>query len=177
MFSLRIILILLSTFFCIDLKAKSLCEQNKVYCTLAKNRPDMDRLTLQRIANLFHKFAEKYDQDPVISVAIGMQETGLKQIDRKKNIIVFSPDGLSWKIERGVTDVCMFQFHVDTIVDQGIDPLMLKNNISYCIEQHFRLMRIKRNLCSDLGDDSWTCYHSKTPKHRQEYKKLVARYI
>lgn len=151
--------------------------KDKVYQTLVKNRPDMDRLTLQRIANLFHKYAHKYGQDPVISVAIGMQETGLRQINRKKNVIVFDPSGLTWRIERGVTDVCMFQFHVDTIVDQGIDPLMLKNNIAYCVEQHFRLMKIKRNICSDLGEDSWTCYHSRTPKHREVYKKLVARHI
>lgn len=164
-------------FICFEAKAESSCDQNPVYCTLAKNRPDMDRLTLQRIATLFNQFAHKYGQDPVISVAIGMQETGLKQINRKKNIIVFNPNGITWKVERGVTDVCMFQFHVDTIVDQGIDPIMLKNDVAYCVEQHFRLMKIKRGMCSNLGDDSWTCYHSKTPKYREVYKKLVARYI
>lgn len=162
---------------CSNAKADTACGQNPIYCSLAKNRPDMDRLTLRRIADLFHKYASKYNQDPITSVAIGMQETGLKQRNRHHNIIVFNPDGITWRIERGVTDVCMFQFHVDTIVDMAIDPIKLKDNIDYCIEQHFKLMSIKRKLCSDLGDDSWTCYHSKNPRLRQTYKKLVARYM
>lgn len=160
-----------------EAKAETDCSQNPVYCTLIKNRPDMDRLTLRRIANSFSKYAQKYGQDPITSVAIGMQETGLNQINRPKNIIVFDPNGITWRVERGVTDVCMFQFHVDTIIDQGIDPIKLKNSVDYCIEQHFKLMSLKRKLCSDLGDDSWTCYHSRTPKLRSIYKTLVARYF
>lgn len=150
---------------------------DNVYAKLEQYRPDMDRLTLSRIAQAFSKYAKKHGQDPVLSVAIGMQETGLRQVNRTKNVIVFNPDGISWRVERGITDVCMFQFHVDTIVDQGMDPIKLKDNLDYCVEQHFRLMKIKRTLCSDLGDDSWTCYHSRNPKLRQVYKKLVARFI
>lgn len=157
--------------------AQANCETNPIYCSLVKNRPDMDHLTLRRIANLFGKYAQKYNQDPITSVAIGMQETGLRQRDRHKNIIVFNPDGITWRVERGVTDVCMFQFHVDTIVDMGINPIRLKDDVEYCIDQHFKLMKTKRDLCSDLGEDSWTCYHSRTPHLRNIYKKMVARYM
>lgn len=149
----------------------------EVYAKLEQHRPDVDRLTLTRIAQTFSKYAKKYEQDPVLSVAIGMQETGLRQVNKTKNIIVFNPDGITWRVERGVTDVCMFQFHVDTIVDKGIDPIKLKDNLDYCVEQHFKLMKLKRTLCSDLGEDSWTCYHSKNQKLREVYKKLVARYM
>ena len=168
--------LILVTFFILAamLSAKAECD---VYCKLSQLRPDMDRLTVSRIAKVFTQYAKKHGQNPVLSVAIGMQETGLRQVNRPKNIIVFNPDGITWRIERGVTDVCMFQFHVDTIVDMGIDPIKLKDNVEYCVEQHFKLMKIKRNLCSDLGEDSWTCYHSKNPKLRQNYKKMVARYI
>jgi hypothetical protein len=162
---------------CAEAKAQSSCDKGSVYCALTKNRPDMDRLTLRRIADLFIKYSRKYDQDPITSVAIGMQETGLRQRNRHHNIIVFNPDGITWRVERGVTDVCMFQFHVDTIVDMNIDPIKLKDNIDYCIEQHFKLMSVKRKICSDIGEDSWTCYHSKNPRLRETYKKLVARYF
>lgn len=153
------------------------CSEQPIYCKLVQYRPDMDRLTLTRIAKVIRKYAEKHGQDPVLSVAIGMQETGLRQVNRPTNIIVFNPDGITWRIEKGVTDVCMFQFHVDTIVDMGIDPIKLRDNLDYCVEQHFRLMKIKRNLCSDLGEDSWTCYHSKKQTLRENYKRLVARYM
>ena len=174
---LKLLLIICILFCMCQARAETDCETNPVYCKLVKNRPDMDRLTLRRIANLFGKYSKKYNQDPITSVAIGMQETGLQQRNRHHNVIVFDPNGITWRVERGVTDVCMFQFHVDTIIDMGIDPIKLKDNIEYCVEQHFRLMKIKRNLCADLGDDSWTCYHSKNPRLRQVYKKLVARYF
>jgi hypothetical protein len=153
------------------------CSDRPVYCKLTKFRPDLDRLTLSRIASVFRRHAEKHGQDPMLSVAIAMQETGLRQVNRIENVIVFNPDGITWRVERGVTDVCMFQFHVDTIVDQGLDPIKLKDNLDYCVEQHFKLLKKKRTICSDLGDDAWTCYHSKNPKLRKTYKRMVARYF
>lgn len=171
------ILALLLTMRFVEAKESVDCEERPVYCKLIEFQPTVDRLTLNRIAKLIRKYAEKHGQDPLLSVAIGMQETGLRQINRTKNVIVFNPDGITWRVERGVTDVCMFQFHVDTIVDQGIDPIKLRDNLEYCVEQHFRLLKMKRKLCSDLGEDSWTCYHSRNPKLRETYKKLVVRYF
>jgi hypothetical protein len=154
--------------------ARAECNENSVYCALAKNRPDMERLTLRRIANLFSKYSQKYNQDPIKSVAIGMQETGLQQKNRPHNIIVFNPDGITWRVERGVTDVCMFQFHVDTIVDMNIDPIKLKDNVDYCIEQHFKLMSLSQQKCKTqnyLQNPCSEIFLDPCKNNREEYFK------
>jgi len=70
----------------------------------------------------------------------------------------------------------MFQFHVNTILTYGINPVKLKKNMEYCIEWHFKLMKKKRGYCKHL-DKPWACYHSKTKHLREKYIKMVERYL
>lgn len=154
------------------------CEKHAIYCDIVDKNPRIDKTYAMKLSNLMYKYSQKYDQNPHISVAVGMQETGLRNISRKQNIIIYDdiyPKG--WKVVRGYTDVCMFQFHVNTITSHKLDPLKLKNDLNYCVEQHFKLMRQKRKICSHLGKDSWTCYHSVNDIPREHYQKLVERYF
>lgn len=127
------------------------------------------------LSNLIHKYAKKYGQDPFISVGIAMQESGIKNIHRKESFVIFKNN--SYRIKKGYTDLCMFQIHIDTAKNYNINPLKLKNNLRYCVEQHFRIMRHKRKICKHLAKDSWSCYHSITESNRLYYKQLVERYL
>lgn len=154
------------------------CEKHSIYCNIVDKKPRINKSYAMKLSNIMYKYSKMYGQNPHISVAVGMQETGLRNIHRKQNIIVYD-DKLEkgYKIVRGYTDVCMFQFHVNTITSHGLDPVRLKNDMEYCVEQHFKLMRQKRKICSHLGEDSWTCYHSVNKIPREYYKKLVERYF
>ena len=158
------------------------CDKHPIYCQMKKLLPNRNASDTMALSNLFHKYARKYGQDPLLSVAIARQETGLREINRRQNIIKFfdkcDKTGCyeDYEIVRGYTDICLFQFHVDTIVHEKLNPVRLKNDIDYCVEQHFKLLKKKRRLCKHLGEDSWTCYHSKSKKLREFYKSLVMEY-
>ena len=153
------------------------CEKHSIYCNIIDKNPKISKKRAMQLSNIIYKYSKKYNQNPHISVAVGMQETRLRNIHRKQNVIVFGEDGKSWEVVRGISDVCMFQFHVDTIIAHELDPIKLKDDIEYCIEQHFILMRQKRKICSHLGKDSWTCYHSVNKIPREYYKLLVEKHF
>ncbi len=152
------------------------CEKHPIYCQILKKKPKMSTQYAMRMSNYIYRYSRIYKQDPTISIAVGMQETGLKQIHRKQNIIIFDEND-NWKVVKGYTDLCMFQFHIDTIIHHKLDPVRLKNDVEYCIEQHFILMRQKRKICSHLGEDSWVCYHSVNKVPREYYKMLVKEHL
>lgn len=155
------------------------CNKHSIYCDIIDKKPNIDKSYAMKLSNIIYKYSRKYKQNPHISIAIGMQETGLKEnTHRKQNVIVFDKSfEKGYKIVRGYSDICMFQFHVDTISSHDIDPVKLKSDIDYCVEEHFKLMMQKRKICSHLGKDSWTCYHSVNKQPREYYKSLVERYF
>lgn len=153
------------------------CERHPIYCNIVDKKPKISPKYAMYMSNLIYKYSKKYKQDAKISIAIGMQETRLRQINRRQNIIIFNDDNTSWKIVKGYTDLCMYQFHVDTIVSHNLDPIKLKDDVEYCVEQHFILLRQKRKLCKHLKEDSWVCYHSINKVPREYYKHLVKEYF
>jgi len=158
------------------------CSKHKIYCKIKALRSDMSYEKAMGLSNVIYRNSRKKDDDPTLAIAIAMQETGLREISRSQKIIQFSEEcnkkGCfeSWSVSKGVSDVCMFQFHVNTILDYKIDPIKLRDDINYCVSWHFKLMRIKRKECKSLGHESWSCYHSNTKVLREHYIDLVERY-
>ena len=168
------------------------CEKNPIYCHIKRVRPNMDNKKAMKISNLMYKYSRKYkNKNPILSVAIAMQETRIRRIERRQTIIVFTcrgelvKEGSKYRClgkERaeyveGYSDISIFQFHALTIKRLGLDPVKLKNNLEYAVEQHFKLMKKKLKICKHLGDEAWSCYHSTTPNLRKRYKKDVERYL
>jgi hypothetical protein len=154
------------------------CSKHKVFCKITQLKPKMEKHKAMELSNLMHKYAKEFNQDPILSVAIAMQETSIRQTDRKQSVLIVDdshPKG--WRVVTGYSDICMFQFHINTIINYNLDPIRLKEDINYCVKEHFRLMRTKRKACSNLGSDDWTCYHSANTQPRLIYKKLVNRYL
>lgn len=158
--------------------AKIDCNKHPIYCHIKKLRPDMKYKKAMSLSNLFYKYARKHGiKNPIRSVAMAMQETSLRSISRSQNVIVFNKDVTKYEIVRGYSDICMFQFHVNTITSYKLDPIELKKDINYCVEQHFVLLKKKMRYCKHLESEAWTCYHSATPKLRKRYKEDVERYL
>lgn len=158
------------------------CEKHPIYCHIKQLKPNMNYRKAMDLSNLIYKYSKKYGQDPHLSVAIAAQETGIKEINRAQTIIVFfnicDEVGCKehYKYVTGYSDLSMFQFHAETIRYYNINPILLKNNLEYCVNWHFKLIKKKRKICKDLGEDAWTCYHSRSPKLRKFYKELVIQY-
>lgn len=159
------------------------CDRDPVLCAILKLRPNVDHKYAYKLSNEIAKYARKYSVDPYRIVAIGMQESGLRNIHRKHDVIVITEDcnevGICTeyvKQVRGYTDIGIFQFHARTITDHGLDVLRLRDDIGYATEQACRLLSQKIRQCADLGDEAWSCYHSRTEKYRTKYVKLVERY-
>jgi hypothetical protein len=151
------------------------CTVRPVYSHIVKLKPNIDREFADKLAVLIRKYSAEYELNPHISVAIAMQETGLENKHRKQKVYVL--ENGYYKIVEGVTDVSLFQFHINTIQHYNLDPHKLSENLEYAVKNHFKIMADKVKMCSDLGKDAWVCYHSKTKVNREHYKKLVSRYL
>jgi len=157
-------------------------EKNPIYGKIIKNKPSINKKYAMKLSNIIYKMSRKYKGDPILAVAIATQETGLKNKHRKQNVLQFfnkcneKKCVEKWKVVRGISDVCMFQFHVNTIINYNIDPIKLKNNIEYCVEWHFKLMNIKKKLCKNM-DKPWGCYHSRNKRLQNIYINFVERYL
>jgi hypothetical protein len=144
----------------------------------------MDNTTANQFSNLIAKYSRKYRQDPYRAIAIAMQESGLRNVNKASNGLILEnicdSDGVcEEKFRESIiyTDIGIFQFHVDTIRNYNIDVNLLISNMEYAVEQYFKLMTKKVKMCKDLGEDAYLCYHSKTKEERDKYKVLVERYL
>lgn len=182
-----VIVFLLMAFVTTSVSAKTFCERNRIYCKMIKLRPDIDREWAMNFSNILYKKAKKYKIDPMISVAIAMQESSLgRYFFNAKTIIrpagncyenfYTSDKGKKYCVEDEPTDVGNFQFSAKTMEHYKIDLSELLN-LEYEIEWHLKILKHKMKVCSDLKDAAWSCYHSFTPKFRKDYKKLVERYL
>jgi soluble lytic murein transglycosylase-like protein len=105
-----------------------------------------------------NSLAKRYQMDPNLSLAIAMQESSL------------DPNAVSSTGDSGI-----FQVYPSTAKAYGIDLKRLKHDIPYSIEQHLRILKDKVSMCP--GKRAWSCYHSKTERHRRKYEPLVMRYM
>lgn len=159
------------------------CKVNPLYCQICKFKPKVNKVWAMKLSNLLHKYGKKYHIDPWRSLAIAMQESSLKNQHRRRKVLVYydfcKKDQCvkKYKYVEGLTDVGLFQFHVNTIIYNKINPLRLASDLEYVVKQHFLLLSKKQKQCQFLGAESWACYHSKNKKYRDKYIKLVNRYF
>jgi len=156
------------------------CRKHKIYCKIKSLKPNMPYKKAMHLSNLMYKSARKYKiKNVILSVAIAMQETSLRNINRRQTVIVFEKkDGVeTFKYVKGSSDIGLFQFHAETIRRYKLDAVKLKNDIAYSVDQHFMLMKKKLKQCKYLKEEAWTCYHSRTPVFRKRYKEDVERHL
>lgn len=154
------------------------CSRHKIYCHIKAVRPKIDSKFAMKVSNLLYKFSKAYGTNPHISVAIIMQESAFRMVDRKVVAYVKTPEGEV--PQTVVTDVSMFQFHVRTIENEGMDKQRLRDDLEYASEQHIKLLAKKIKVCTRVGipsEEAWTCYHSATRHLRLKYLRDVSRYL
>jgi len=150
------------------------CKRHPIYCKIVELRPDIDRRFAMELSNYIHKASKHFKTDPMVSVAIAMQESAIRNINRHDAVI--TP---TLTYVEGVSDIGIFQIHVNTVKYYNINPDWLMHDIQYQVWQHTKILRKKMDTCKTKGweqGSEWVCYHSYTKKHRAVYKKLVNRY-
>lgn len=155
------------------------CNLHKIYCKIVELKPTINREFAMELSDLLYKYSNKYNTDPFVSVAIAMQESSLVNRNRTSRAIIKKPDNTYDYIDV-ITDVGLFQFHVNTIENYDLDVNRIKKDLDYAVYHHVKLLKQKMNLCVKLGvaySVAWSCYHSATPKHRERYVRLVMRYL
>lgn len=156
------------------------CKVHKLYCGILELKPSANRSWAMRFSNLLYKYARKYDMDARRSLAIAMQESSLRTDNHNHSKVIRfikpCPDCKEeYEIVRGITDLSIFQFHVNTIEAYGIDPIRLKTDLEYAVDWHFKILKSKIKSCAHLPD-AWACYNSATPHIHKRYVKQVNRW-
>lgn len=160
------------------------CAKHPIYCNIVKLRPSINRTFAMELANYIYKYSQQFGTSAAHSVAIAMQESSLINQDRLGAVL--SKTG---KVVHGVTDVGVFQLHIDTIDNMrqkgwDIDFDRLRSDVEYQTYWHVRLLKEKITVCTKNRislavpeGEEWSCYHSYTPKHRTNYAALVSRHL
>lgn len=155
------------------------CDTHPIYCKIRKLNPKLSHSFAMTLSNLIYKSAKSAGTDPMVSVAIAMQESSLTNRHRRSRVV--SPSGAVYD---GFTDIGIFQIHIDTAIEMGLDIPRLINDIEYQVESHFKILRRKIDVCTKkraklhvLYGLEWSCYHSYTKSAREKYIHLVERYL
>jgi len=158
------------------------CTAHPIYCKIVELKPQANKLWAMEFSEILTQQSKKHKTDPWRSLAIAMQESSLENIHRTERVIVFKEicrSGMcydDYDVVDGYSDLGLFQLSVDTVLNNNIDPIKLKDNISYAVDWHIKILKQKEKECASLGDEAWSCYHTKTPSLRKRYVKMVNRY-
>lgn len=158
-----------------------ICKTHKLYCAIMKLQPESAPYAME-LSNYIYKYSKKYGTDPYISIAIAMQESGLRNIHRSEKGIEVEQvcaETCRWvKSEKKVyTDFGIFQFHYGALEHYNINfHKVYEHNLEYIVENHIKILHDKIKMCSSFGEP-WGCYHSATERHRKKYISLVSRYF
>ena len=160
------------------------CKTHKVYCKIVKLQPRINKAKAMKISNIIYRHATAIGVNPMVSVAILNQENRFRnvntyQIDRK--VVEECGEKMCSKTiveTHKVVDMGIAQINIRTAVDYGFDIKRLyDHDVEYALEAHFIILKSKIRMCSKLGVDAWSCYHSATPEYRLKYIKMVSRYL
>lgn len=159
-------------------------KNHPIYCKIVSLKPKIDRDWAFKLSNVIHAEAKRHGMDPMLSVAIMMQESSLDPVNTfhtEEHIDRYCDEKGCYEVvtkKRRVIDMGVAQINVNTARAYGFDlERLFSFDLEYTIKCHFIILRDKIRMCSHLGDEAWTCYHSATEEHRLRYKDLVGRYL
>lgn len=160
------------------------CKTHKLYCKVVAFNPRIDRAFAMEISNKVYSKAKQHGVKPELAMAILMHETGLRNINTYKTNTKVSESCDTSGCTRTTTtvdkvfDMSIAQINVNTAVHYGFNlERLYKLDMDYAIDCFFIVLKDKMRMCSNLGDKSWSCYHSSTEHYRIIYVDLVSRHL
>lgn len=166
-------------------KAETLdCKTHKLYCKIVEFNPRIDRAFAMEISNKLYAKAKLNRVNPELALAILMHETGLRNLNTYKTTTKVTESCSATDCTRVTTtvdkvfDMSIAQININTAVHYGFDIQRLyKLDMDYALDCFFVVLKDKMKMCSYLGNQAWSCYHSTTESYRNIYVDLVSRHL
>jgi hypothetical protein len=133
------------------------CSTHKIFCAIKTINPRVESGFAMELSNYIYKYSKKYGTNPYRTVAIIAQESMFQQVNTE-------------------IDFGIYQLNEHTMRAYNIDKEKVLTDLEYATHKHIWLLKKKKEYCINLEEESWSCYHSATEKHRKKYVKLVNRY-
>lgn len=140
------------------------CHKHPVYCHIIRVAPKTPNA--MELSNSIARLSKKHKVDPHLVVGIIMQESGFRVTNRA--VLVVDANGCRLHI----TDYGIMQVNEHSIKAYGLNADLLSWNRDY---QLWAGVFILKDKIKTFGH--WSAYHSMTPKHNQQYRQLVGRYL
>jgi hypothetical protein len=160
------------------------CKTHKIYCKILELNPYVDKTFAFELSNIIFQEAKIADIDPMVSVAILMQENAFNNKHRyhtETTTEKHCDDDGCYEIEikkKVATDLGIAQISFNTAKHYKLDvEKLFEFDLRYTIQAHFLILKDKMKTCESREGKPWTCYHSFTKQHRKTYNRLVSRYL
>jgi hypothetical protein len=140
------------------------CKKNPVACHIIRVSPKTPNA--MELSNRIAEVGKRFGVSPHLIVAVAMQESGLRDVNRV--IGVTAASGLRLH----VTDYGILQVNEHSVAAYGLNADLLSWNRDY---QLWAGVLILNDKIKTFGD--WAAYHSITPRHNRAYRALVGRYL
>lgn len=160
------------------------CKIHKLFCTIVGLNPSLDKAFAMKLSNAVYKASKRHGTDPYRSIAIAMQESSLRMVNRtskevktNKRCDEYETCRVTVTTTTAITDVGIFQFNTATVKKLSLDMKRLLTDVNYAANQHVMFLVKKIQMCKKIyPKTAWACYHSATPEYHKKYIKAVNRY-
>ena len=155
------------------------CVDHPIFCQIKKNNPKLDKSYAVQVSNIIYAMTKKYNLRPHIYTAILAQESmynlGAKNCTTGVKTL---PNGHNAKTETTIcVDFGISQINYKTAKAYGFDLDRLVSDLHYSIEAGAIVLSDMKKMYHANEDDYWTRYNSSKKTFREEYRRLVERFM
>lgn len=182
---MKAFIIVIAVFFTGTAYGKVNCNKHKLYCTIVKLNPRINKTFAMKLSNIIYRAAKKHKVDPYRAIAIMRQESGININARNSSTDTISHKECDeWEtcvivktITTKTTDFGLFQFHIDTMKRANLDIRQVMTDLDFTVNFAIKMIADKIKMCSRIWPETpWACYNSATEGKHQTYVKLVNQY-
>lgn len=167
-----------------EAKGATECQANPIYCKILKLNPKLEKKFAMELSDKISAKAKAAKVNPLLSLAILMQESTLRHVNTFKTSKVeeeYCKDGSCFKIVKEineVNDMGIAQINIGTAKMYNFDiERLYKGDLDYTLDCHYALLKEKMRICASLGEESFSCYHSINEPYRSIYVDMVKRWL
>lgn len=161
------------------------CNRHKLYCTIVKLKPKINKDFAMQLSNAIYKSSNKYNVDPFRIIAIMRQESGINMNARNTQTVTKTHKECDeWErcittttTNKQTTDFGLFQFHIKTMQRHKLNINRVMTDMNFTVDFAVNMISRKIKMCSKIWPQTpWACYNTATNKLHQKYVKHVNRY-
>jgi hypothetical protein len=152
------------------------CSKHKIFCQIRKNNPKVTKEYAMQLSNIIHSVTKKYNLRPHIYTAILAQESmyQLKAINCTTGVKLYDANNPLNEEEIVCVDFGISQINYKTAKAYEFDLTKL---VSDSIEAGAIVLSDMKKRYHEDDIHYWTRYNSSKKTFREEYRRLVERFM